>query len=79
MNQIPEDKLRFGLFYIQKHTTGYVDALKKIHINLPDYFKRIGYIAYGVDAVAHVRYRTTREGMEHARVSYVAMCTQPIA
>lgn len=78
MEQIPEDKLRFGLYYILKHTTGYVEALKVIHESLPKYFRQIGYIAYGVDAVARTRYRTTQEGREHARVSYIAMSARPI-
>lgn len=78
MEQIPEDKLRFGLYYILKHTTGYVEALKTIHSLLPDYFRRIGYIAYGVDALAHSRYRTTQEGKEHARMTYVAMSARPL-
>ena len=73
MEQIPEDKLRFGLYYILKHTTGYVEALKAIDESLPGYFRQIGYIAYGVDALAHTRYKTTQEGWEHARVSYIAM------
>ena len=78
MEQIPEDKLRFGLYYILEHTTGYVEALKVIHKQLPNYFRQIGYIAYGVDALARTRYRTTKEGMEHARVSYIAMSARPI-
>lgn len=78
MEQIPDEKLRFGLYYILKHTTGYVDALKEIHSDLPDYFKRIGYIAFGVDSLAHVRYRTTEEGIEHARVYYIAMCNSTL-
>lgn len=73
MGQIPEDSLRFGLFYILKHKTGYVQALKDIDESLPKYFRQIGYIAYGVDALARTRYRTTQEGWEHARVSYIAM------
>ena len=77
MEQIPEDKLRFGFYYILKHTTGYVDALKMIHESLPKYFRQIGYIAYGVDALARRRYRTTQEGMEHARVNYIAMSARP--
>ncbi len=77
MEQIPEEKLRFGLYYILKHTTGYVDALKQIHGSLPKYFRQIGYIAYGVDAMAQTRYRTTQEGWEHARVSYIAMSARP--
>jgi hypothetical protein len=78
MEQIPEKDLRFGLYYILKHTTGYVDALKMIHKSLPDYFRQIGYIAYGVDALARVRYRTTQEGKEHARMSYIAMSARQI-
>ena len=73
MEQIPEDKLRFGLYFILKHTTGYVEALKVIHQSLPEYLKSIGYISCGVDALARTRYRTTSEGWEHARVSYIAM------
>ena len=78
MNQIPEENLRYGLYYILKHTTGYVGVLEEIHKDLPDYLKRIGYIAYGVDAAAYVRYQTTKEGLEHARINYIAKCIRSI-
>lgn len=70
---IPDDKLRFAYYYILKHSCGYLEALKVIHPDIPDYFHSINYISTGIDAIGRERYKTTEEGYEHARVSYIAM------
>ena len=71
---ISEDDLRVGLYYILTHPTGYVDALAVINDELPDYFREIGYISFGIDSQLHRRYRITDVGKDQARTLYVAMC-----
>ena len=74
MTRFSEDDLRIGLFYILKNNTGYVDALAKINGQLPTYFREIGYIAFGIDAQAHIRYRITDFGKKQAFSVFVALC-----
>lgn len=71
--QIPESKLRFGLYYIVKEPYGYVEVLEAIHNDLPVYLKESGYISYGLAANGDLRYRTTDEGIERASTIYTAM------
>ena len=75
---IPEDKLRFAYYYILKHRCGYIESLRVIHPEIPDYFHSIGYISTGVDALGRERYKTTEEGTQHAKTSYIAMCARKI-
>ena len=70
---ISDDKLRFAYYYILKHSCGYLEELKVIHQDVPNYFNSLGYISIGIDAIGRERYKTTEEGYEHARVSYIAM------
>lgn len=75
---IPKEELRFALYYILKHKTGYTDALNIINENMSEYLNKAGFISLGVDAAAHGRYHTTYKGAEDAEVLYIAMCTPEI-
>jgi len=75
---IPKEELRFALYYILKHKTGYTDALNVINEDMSEYLNKTGFISLGVDAVAHGRYRTTEKGEQDAKVLYIAMCTPEI-
>lgn len=74
MTRFSEDDLRIGLFYILKNNTGYVDALGEINKQLPEYFRGIGYISFGIDALAHRRYKITVFGKRQAAVVYTELC-----
>ena len=76
MTRFSKDDLRVGLFYILKNNTGFVDALAKINEQLPTYFREIGYIAFGIDAQAHIRYRITDFGRKQAFSVFIALCGQ---
>lgn len=75
---ISKEELRFALYYILKHKTGYTDALNVINEDMSEYLNKAGFISLGVDAAAHGRYRTTEKGEQDAKVLYIAMCTPEI-
>lgn len=75
---IPKEELRFALYYILKHKTGYTDALNVINENMSEYLNKAGFISLGVDAAAHGRYHTTYKGAQDAEVLYIAMCIPEI-
>ena len=75
---IPNEELRFALYYILKHKTGYTDALNMINESMSEYLSEAGFISLGVDAAAHGRYHTTQKGAQDAEVLYIAMCTPEI-
>lgn len=74
MTNFSEDDLRVGLFYVLKYNTGYVDALGEVNSQLPEYFRGIGYISFGIDAQANRRYKITDFGRRQAISVYTALC-----
>lgn len=75
---ISDDKLRFAYYYILKHSYGYLEELRVIHPDIPDYFHSINYISTGIDAIGRERYKITEEGAQHARVSYIAISAKKV-
>lgn len=67
---IPKEELRFALYYILKHKTGYTDALNVINEDMSEYLNKAGFISLGVDAAAHGRYRKVNKMLKY----YILLC-----
>lgn len=78
ITSIPNEELRFALYYILKHKIGYTDALNMINENMAEYLNKSGFISLGVDAAAHGRYQITQKGVQDAEVLYIAMCVPAV-
>ncbi|MBO6023391.1 MAG: hypothetical protein J6P83_00870 [Bacteroidales bacterium] len=68
--QLTDEKLREGYWYVLQNPYGFLSELDNIHPDLADNFASVGIIAYGMNSHAGLRYQLTDDGRELAEISY---------
>lgn len=67
---LTDEKLREGYWYVLQNPYGFLAELDKIHPDLADNFASVGIIAYGMNSHAGLRYQLTDDGRELAEIAY---------
>lgn len=69
VNGISDEEFLEAYTFILEHDNGELSKLETITPNIPNYFSKLGFISFGIDALSIKRFQTTAFGKQYARLA----------